>query len=112
MKMNVAELRNAVRGHNAIVDDRGTQRMPDGSLVSKARLADLTRYLSVLNAPKAAPIPITHNAGRQILDLPSNRLIGRYRRKQRKYAKRRPSPNNIKLMDHYADAAAALEQAA
>tara|TARA_Y100000034_G_scaffold39091_1_gene48154 strand:+ start:429 stop:857 length:429 start_codon:yes stop_codon:yes gene_type:complete len=133
--MKVAELRDAIRAHD-VTDDRGIHRMPNGDLVSKAKQADLAAYLADLNAateviaevdnpePPSQPdqiVPATALGDHTRFPTtdtvvpskprakPMAHLIGHKRRLEAKYARRRQSPNNVRLRNKYRRQAESLE---
>jgi|TARA_Y100000034_G_scaffold39091_1_gene48161 hypothetical protein len=135
--MKVADLRAAIRAHD-VTDDQGIHRMPNGDLVSKARQADLTAYLADLNTATEV-IEMADNGQPETVELantvtevvemadngpttdtvvpakvqprvkPMAHRIGHKRKLEAKYARRRQSPNNVRLRNKYRRQAESLE---
>lgn len=99
--MNVPQLRKAIIEQispTRTVNGKPVYCLPNGNIISKAKRGDLESYLADLTlAQDAYHDKVTAEARHNELE----RLIARCNNRIRRYSKRRPLPNNFKLLTEW-----------
>lgn len=107
--MTVPQLRKAVcdlTTPHSVVNGKPVYKMPNGTLVSKAKKAELEQYLADLHSLGAPTHEIVEAPAASMSEAEMSEAeatIARCNNRIRKFSKRRQTPNNVRLVKKFTD---------